>query len=68
LYQKSWSSNSYSKNTVVTIDQIVENEFLVIINYEWERYSDPSKFNSKYDNLKFVLDDNNKIIEVYSIN
>jgi len=68
LYTKSWKSNSYSKNTVVTIDQIVENEFLVRINYEWERYSDPSKFNSKYDNLKFVLDDNNKIIEVYSIN
>jgi len=68
LYTKSWNSNSYSKNTVVTIDPIIENEFLVRINYEWQRYSDPSKFNSKYDNLKFVLDNDNRIIEVFSIN
>ena len=68
LYTKSWNSNSFSKNTVVTIDQIVENEFLVRINYEWQRYSSPSKFNSKYDNLKFVLDNENRIIEVYSLN
>ena len=68
LYTKSWNSNSFSKNTVVTIDQIVENEFLVRINYEWHRYSSPSKFNSKYDNLKFVLDNENRIIEVYSLN
>ena len=44
------------------------NEFIVKINYQWSKNSNPSKVNSKFDNLKFVLDNDNKIIEVSSLN
>ena len=68
MYQKAWNSTPYSKNNLISIDQINGNQFLVKINYEWSKNSNPSQVNSKYDNLKFVLDNDNKIIEVSSIN
>jgi len=67
LYQKSWNTNSYSKNTLLTIDPINENVFLVRIEYNWRKFNS-SKLNSKEDLLKFVLDNDDRIIEVFSIN
>ena len=68
MYQKAWNSTPYSKNNLISIDRINGNEFLVKINYQWSKNSNPSQVNSKYDNLKFVLDNDNKIIEVSSFN
>lgn len=68
VYQKAWNATPYSKNSFINIDRINGNEFFVKINYEWSKNSNPSEVKSKYDNLKFVLDNNNKIIEVSSLN
>ena len=68
VYQKAWNATPYSKNSFINIDRINGNEFFVKINYEWSKNSNPSDVKSKYDNLKFVLDNNNKIIEVSSLN
>jgi len=68
MYQKAWNSTPYSKNNLISIDRINGNEFLVKINYQWSKNSNPSQVNSKFDNLKFVLDNDNKIIEVSSFN
>jgi hypothetical protein len=67
LYQKAWKVNSYSKNTLLDIDEINNNVFLVKIQYKWRKYNS-TKLNSKQDLLKFVLDEDDRIIEVYSIN
>ena len=67
LYQKSWNANAYSKNTLLTIDPINENVFLVRIEYNWRKFNS-SKLNSKEDLLKFILDNDDRIIEVFSIN
>ncbi len=68
VYQKAWNATPYSKNSFISIDPINGNEFIVKINYQWSKNSNPSKVNSKFDNLKFVLDNDNKIIEVSSLN
>ncbi len=68
LYQKAWNSTLYSRNTLLSVDQISENEFNVQINYEWRKSNNTSTLNSKYDNLKFILDNENNIVEIYSLN
>ena len=68
VYQKAWNATPYSKNSFISIDPINGNEFIVKINYQWSKNSNPSKVNSKFDNLRFVLDNDNKIIEVSSLN
>ena len=68
VYQKAWNATPYSKNSFISIDPINGNEFIVKINYQWSKNSNPSKVNSKFDNLRFVLDNDNKIIEVSSFN
>ena len=68
VYQKAWNATPYSKNSFISIDPINGHEFIVKINYQWSKNSNPSKVNSKFDNLKFVLDNDNKIIEVSSLN
>ena len=50
-----------------SIDEINNNVFLVKIQYKWRKYNS-TKLNSKQDLLKFVLDEDDRIIEVYSIN
>ena len=68
VYQKAWIATPYSKNNFISIDRINGNEFFVKIKYDYRKKSKPKILESKYDNLKFVLDNNNKIIEVYSLN
>ena len=68
VYQKAWIATPYSKNNFISIDRINGNEFFVKIKYDYRKKSNPEILKSKYDNLKFVLDNNNKIIEVYSLN
>lgn len=66
-YSSAWASTPYSKNTLLSVDQLTENEYRVKINYEWRKNNNNSVLNSKYDNLKIILDEQNKIVEVSSL-
>ena len=66
-YIKSWGRTSYSKNTIQNIEKIDDFTFDVYTDFEFLQYNheDSKNVNSV---LRFVLDKDGKIVELFGIN
>lgn len=66
-YTSSWNRTMYSKNTILDIVKINDYTFDVNIDFEFLQYNHE---NAKNVNsvLRFILDENGKIIELFGVN
>ena len=66
-YLASWNRSQYSRNNIQQIEKITDLSFNVYIDFEFLQYNHE---NEKHVNseLRFVFDENGKIMEMYGIN